>query len=124
MKSSVFWAIRPCNPLKVNRRFGGTCSPYLQGRRVSQASRDCLLKIEVKCSSETPVDFQRTTWRYFPEDRNLHNLLCENFTFYIYNFKLFARAYEIILLFDVSVCERSRVCNTALLPYFPLHHET
>jgi hypothetical protein len=25
MKSSTFWDITPCNPLKVNRRFGGTC---------------------------------------------------------------------------------------------------
>jgi hypothetical protein len=25
MKSSLFWDITPCNPLKVNRRFGGTC---------------------------------------------------------------------------------------------------
>jgi hypothetical protein len=31
------------------------------------------LKIEVICSSETSVDFQRTTWRYIPEDRTLHN---------------------------------------------------
>jgi hypothetical protein len=25
MKSSVFWDITPCNPVKVNRRSGGTC---------------------------------------------------------------------------------------------------
>jgi hypothetical protein len=24
-KSSMFWEIMPCGPLKVNRRFGGTC---------------------------------------------------------------------------------------------------
>jgi hypothetical protein len=29
------------------------------------------LKTEVTCSSETPVVFQRTTWRYIPEDRTL-----------------------------------------------------
>jgi hypothetical protein len=27
----------PCSPLKVNRRFGGTCRLCLQGRRISQA---------------------------------------------------------------------------------------
>jgi hypothetical protein len=27
--------------------------------------------MEAKCSSETSVDFKRTTWRYFSEDRNL-----------------------------------------------------
>jgi hypothetical protein len=26
MKSNIFWDIMPCSPLKVNRRFGETCS--------------------------------------------------------------------------------------------------
>jgi hypothetical protein len=30
-----------------------------------------------------PVEFQRTTLRYIPEDRTLHNHLCENLKFYI-----------------------------------------
>jgi hypothetical protein len=30
------------------------------------------LKMEAVSSSETSVDFQRTTRRYIPEDRNLH----------------------------------------------------
>jgi hypothetical protein len=29
------------------------------------------LKMEAICSSETLVDFQRTTWRYIPEDSTL-----------------------------------------------------
>jgi hypothetical protein len=37
MKTSVFWDITPCNPLKVGRRFGGTCRLHHQGRRISQA---------------------------------------------------------------------------------------
>jgi hypothetical protein len=37
MKSSIFWDITPCSPLKVNRRFGWTCHLHLQGRRISQA---------------------------------------------------------------------------------------
>jgi hypothetical protein len=37
MKSSTFWDITPCSPLKVNWRFWGTCCFHLQGRRVSQA---------------------------------------------------------------------------------------
>jgi hypothetical protein len=36
MKSSMFWDITPCNPLEINRRFGGTFL-HLQGRRMSQA---------------------------------------------------------------------------------------
>jgi hypothetical protein len=31
-KSSIFWDITPCSPLKVNRRFGGTRLLLLQGR--------------------------------------------------------------------------------------------
>jgi hypothetical protein len=30
------------------------------------------LKMESTCSSETSVDFKRTTWPYIPEDRTLH----------------------------------------------------
>jgi hypothetical protein len=33
--------------------------------------------MEAACSSET-VDFQRTTLRYIPEDRSLHNDRCED----------------------------------------------
>jgi hypothetical protein len=40
--------------------------------------------MEVICSSETPVDFQRTIWGYIPEDRTLHNLRCENLKSYNY----------------------------------------
>jgi hypothetical protein len=29
MKSSIFWDIIPCSPLKINRRFGGTFCLYL-----------------------------------------------------------------------------------------------
>jgi hypothetical protein len=29
------------------------------------------LKMEVTCSSEMSIDFQRITWRYIPEDRTL-----------------------------------------------------
>jgi hypothetical protein len=36
-KTSVYWDITPCCPLKVNGRFGGTYRPYLQDRRISKA---------------------------------------------------------------------------------------
>jgi hypothetical protein len=41
--------------------------------------------MEATCSSETSVDFQRTTWHYsyIPEDRNLHNHRCEDLKSYI-----------------------------------------
>jgi hypothetical protein len=37
MKSTIFWDITPCSPLKVNRRFGGTHRLHLQSRRISRA---------------------------------------------------------------------------------------
>jgi hypothetical protein len=38
--------------------------------------------MEVKYSSETSVDYQRTARRYITEDRNLHNHGCENIISY------------------------------------------
>jgi hypothetical protein len=38
IKSSVFWDITPCSPVKVSRRFGRTYCPHLQNRRASKAS--------------------------------------------------------------------------------------
>jgi hypothetical protein len=32
LNMSIFWDITPCSPLKVNRRFGGTCRLDLQSR--------------------------------------------------------------------------------------------
>jgi hypothetical protein len=37
MKSTVFWDITPCSPLKVNRHFGGAYRLHLKGRTISQA---------------------------------------------------------------------------------------
>jgi hypothetical protein len=41
--------------------------------------------MEAICSSETPVDAQRTTRRYIPEDSTLHNHRCENLKSYKMN---------------------------------------
>jgi hypothetical protein len=96
MTSSIFWDITLRIPLRVNRRVGGTCRLHFQGRSVSQAryqreagskpvtSLACssTLKMKATCSSETSVHFQRTTRRYIPEDRTLHNYRCENLKSY------------------------------------------
>jgi hypothetical protein len=37
MKSSIFWDITLCSPLKVTWYFGGTCHLHLQGQRICQA---------------------------------------------------------------------------------------
>jgi hypothetical protein len=39
LKSSIFWDITACSPLKVNLRFGGTCRLHRQGRRIIQARK-------------------------------------------------------------------------------------
>jgi hypothetical protein len=56
MKSSVFWDMTPCSPLKVNRCFGGICRLNLQGRKISRSrnqreSRWLFQKIELCLSS-------------------------------------------------------------------------
>jgi hypothetical protein len=40
-------------------------------------------KMATICSSETSVDFQRTTRRYFQEDGTLYNRRCQNLKSYI-----------------------------------------
>jgi hypothetical protein len=60
MKSSIFWDISPCSPLKVNRRFGETYRLNLQNRRISH----------VRNQSETGGN-QKT------EDEFLHNHRCD-----------------------------------------------
>jgi hypothetical protein len=40
------------------------------------------LKMEEACPYNTAVDYQRTTQRYIPEDRTLHNHRCENLKSY------------------------------------------
>jgi hypothetical protein len=70
--NSLFWDITPCSPLKVNRRFGGACRLNRQGQNIRQARNQ--LEVDSK---------QRSTLRYIPEDRNLHNHRRKNRKFYI-----------------------------------------
>jgi hypothetical protein len=93
VKGAIFWYTTPCSPLKVNRRFGGTCRLHRQGRKISRTRKRenrwqaeqasfSALKMEAICSSETSADFQRTTRRYIPKDGTLHNHRCENLKSY------------------------------------------
>jgi hypothetical protein len=45
--------------------------------------KNTVFHLQVICSSETSVDFQRTTRSYIPEDSILHNHRCENLKSYI-----------------------------------------
>jgi hypothetical protein len=87
-KSFILWNITPTSSLKVDRCFRGTYHLHLQGRRISQTKKQheaelaiCFilvsylayssaLNMEATPSSETSVDFQRTSRH--------HNHLCEN----------------------------------------------
>jgi hypothetical protein len=75
MKSTIFWDITPCCPLKVNRRFGGTYRLFSACFHAGSCSAySSTLKMEAICSSETSVEFQPTTWRYIPEESTLRTL--------------------------------------------------
>jgi hypothetical protein len=83
MKSPVFWNITPCSLLKVNRRFGGIYRLHRQVPRIKPSKKPAwnqvpgkasTLNTEATCSSETSVDFQRTTRRYIQDDRTLHEI--------------------------------------------------
>jgi hypothetical protein len=70
-ESALFWDRTSRSPLKFNRRLPPvftqvSCSAY------------SIMKLEAIYSSETSIDFERTTRRYIPEDMTLHNHRCEN----------------------------------------------
>jgi hypothetical protein len=95
MRSSIFWDITPRSPLKVNRRFGGTCL-HLQGRRIRQARN----QPESRWQAEERV---ASIYRVSPEDRgdrclrnvgtyyatsHLHIHRCDKFKYHIKNVDL------------------------------------
>jgi hypothetical protein len=80
LKSSTFWDITPCNPLKVNLRFGETCL-HLQGWRI------------IKQNTGVKSGGNQTIWRYIQEDRTLSNYGgCEYLKFFFFFF--FCRRYS------------------------------
>jgi hypothetical protein len=64
MKSSVFWDIKPCSPLKVKGRFGGS---RLLPMLVSCLAYSSTPKMEATCTSEMLVNY-RGTRCYIAED--------------------------------------------------------
>jgi hypothetical protein len=77
IKYSVFWGIKPCSPLKVNRLLGATCHLYIQGRRKSLArnQHEVGRKQGSVCVSETPIYFQLNIRLYIEVDRTLRHLV-------------------------------------------------
>jgi hypothetical protein len=99
MKSITFWDKTPCSPLNVNRRFGGKYCLYFKAEGsafnlfsmlISYLSYSSALNMEAIVSSETSGYFQRTTWRYIPEDNTLYKNRAP-FDFYVLNLKICCR---------------------------------
>jgi hypothetical protein len=92
MKSTIYWDITPYNPLKVNRRFGGTYGLHLHGRRISW------LKTSVKAGDKQSYLLSRRfaarlilwTWRwsrYIPPKRwfpfsGIHGFISQKIIFF------------------------------------------
>jgi hypothetical protein len=74
LKISIFWDITPYSSLKIKRRFGGTRCPHLQRSAWFLAWLILRPWKWKRCSSETYVDFQRTTWHYIADDIRCENL--------------------------------------------------
>jgi hypothetical protein len=98
--------VTPCSRLKVNRCFGGTYRPIFRVEAsrallpsfftlVSCLAYFSILNMEATRSSETSVDFQRTTRRYIAEDGTFPNHLCENLRSYLF--------IEIFLLLNAKI---------------------
>jgi hypothetical protein len=79
-------------------------------RLVSCSAYSSTLKIEVICSSETSVDFQRTTWCYIPVDRTL-----EIKTYHYRIAKLNWSTYTKWPLVEVALEVKSKYFNTLLI---------
>jgi hypothetical protein len=70
LKSTIFWDITPCSPLKANRRFVATYRLHLQGRRIRRTR-----------------NHRENRWQaqgYIPEDSTLHNHCCKNLKSYMF----------------------------------------
>jgi hypothetical protein len=92
INSSTCRDVTPCSVLKVNRRFEGIFRLNLRAKEYAKSKAllatyfrmvACLayssnLKIDATFSSETSVESQRTTRRYIPEHKTLHNRRCES----------------------------------------------
>jgi hypothetical protein len=107
MKRTVFWDITTCNPLKVNRRFGGTYRLYVQGRRIRRA-RNLLSRRYF-----APLILRPWRWRRYdpPKCRltfnGLHGVISQTIVLY----------YNLIFFFRKPTATAFLVQRTFVIPF-------
>jgi hypothetical protein len=88
MKSSIFWDITQCSPLKVSNVLEEHVASIFRIKPKHEASKKKVVNrayiredriIHLFNSSQPSVDFKRTSLRFIPEDRTLHTHRYENF---------------------------------------------
>jgi hypothetical protein len=73
-----------------------------------------IVRMNSTCSSETPVDLQRATWRCILEDRIIHNHRCDNFKCY-YHTVYIGSAPRFLHYVDMdSVADNSKVYSVSI----------
>jgi hypothetical protein len=82
VKSSIFWDITPCSPLKINRRFGGTCHLHLCFPLLLRWFLARLILRPWRWRQRVPPK-RLTTLHYIPKHKYLHNHCYEKFKSYL-----------------------------------------
>jgi hypothetical protein len=112
LRSPIFWDIKLCSPLKVNRNFGGALlSTYFMFMSCLAFS----LKTETTYSSETLLTFNRmhgvTSQKFF------HNRCCDTLKSYIKNSPPPPKFWHFInsSRFDIDTFEKCGCCQRKIL---------
>jgi hypothetical protein len=102
---------KPCSPMKVKRRFRGTCLFHSSGKRSTcfvpvSSYYSSNLKMEATCSSETLLAFQTTIRCYNPDDRKSSIPFCSISYFIQFIFQICISMFLIL-----GVFRSYRQCN-------------
>jgi hypothetical protein len=89
MKSTIFWDLTPCSPLKVSQHFG--LPPAFTLVSLTQ-------KMETVCSPEMSIDFQQTTQRYVPEGTTLQISLSSSVIFVMMSSTIWNLSFRVIFI--------------------------
>jgi hypothetical protein len=101
--------------------FLGYIKPQSVGKSIDVSEKhitspSSFLKMEAICFSKMLVEFQQSTRRYFPEDRNFHKHCCGNLRFYDTN-----TVYERCI--HTYIKEGNKIIATVIYGLVPRHLE-